>query len=138
MQYKCDSQFAKVPENASITGAQWNRLMVQLSKEHTNLERTHSGSQVTLVTGGVSSPSGSLITVGGHNAKEVTLTEGVHTISFGATFTVPFIWGILSCIGTIDGQSRSVGYRVITVTNTDMTVEVDADCTLQHFEIATT
>ncbi|MFH1737459.1 MAG: hypothetical protein ABIH23_00525, partial [bacterium] len=140
MQYKCDAQFTKVPPDATvgILAARINALMTQLQAEHTKLERTSSGSQTVLVVGTTSGSSSGGTTLGSYAGKSVDLTAGTHTVSFGKTFSVPFIYGVLSCIGTFDGKKIGIGYSIDSVTNSDMTVTVEADCTLHHFEIPTT
>jgi hypothetical protein len=115
-----------------------NSLVVQLKTELTNIERSGVSTAATLIMSGSSTVTISGVSIGGYAAKSVDLTQGVHTVSFGTTFSGSFIYGVLSCIGTVQGQKVLVGYRILAVTNSDMTVEVDADCTLQHFEIVTT
>ena len=80
----------------------------------------------------------SSLALGIYAAKRVDLISGENTVTFTDKFDVPFEFGILGCVGEVEGNPTLIGYRyrMADVTSINFKITVDAACTLTYFAIA--
>lgn len=110
-----------------------------LSQTHTKLagefkliERTASGSQLTIIAGNVGSSSGMVLV--GVTAKVVHLTAGRHRIDFENEIVGEYAL-FIGCYGLMDGVIRTTGYSDLVFDNTGFSITVDQDCQLHYLPV---